>query len=89
MKELNLKQWHHGYLGAALICVGGLSHKKLFLIVGLVLLLDDVLEHSVQFVTKKEWYSPLRRLYGVFYVRIAWLRSFNAWLDRVVMELLS
>lgn len=88
-KELSFKQWHHGYLGIALCLIGGLGHKTLFLVLGGILVIDDVLEHSVQFVTKSEWHSPLRRLYTIFYVRIGWVRAVNAWLDRVVIEIFN
>lgn len=82
MRELSFRQWHHGYLGILLILlsflVGGLLMRSL----GAILILDDALEHTVQALTKTDWQSPLRRLYGVFYRRWAWLRAMNAWLDR-------
>lgn len=95
MKELTLKQWHHGYLGLLIIAAGLVDWKHnhtirlVCVIVGGIILLDDVLEHTVQAITKTEWYSPLRRLYTVFYVRIGLVRAVNAWLDRAVGVLLG
>ncbi len=93
MKELSFRQWHHGYLG--LLLIGGglleLKHHRsagiIFLVVGIVVLIDDVVEHAIQYFTQTEWYSPLRRLYGWFYARIGWLRSINRWLDDVFHRL--
>lgn len=84
MKELSLKQWHHGYLGLLLIA-GGLGFKapRIVWIVGVIIVCDDLLEHAVQYITQTEWYSPLRRLYGYVYARSALIRGVNAWLDRL------
>ena len=83
MKELTLRQWHHGYLGIALCIVGSLANRTLFVVLGFILVIDDVLEHTVQYFTQTEWQSPLRRLYGLVYARSAVVRRVNGWLDRL------
>lgn len=81
--ELTLRAWHHGYLGILIAGLGLALHwSKWIVAVGLVILLDDIVEHSVQLITHNTgWQSPLKRLYGWFYVRVPLLRRVNAWLD--------
>src|SRR5438445_6245540 len=81
VKELSLKQWHHGYLGIALALIGALNSKTLFVVLGLILLVDDVVQHAVQYITQTEWHSPLHRLYAWVYARVALVRRVNNWLD--------
>jgi len=79
--ELNLKQWHHGYLGIALCLIGILGSRTLFVVLGLILLIDDVVQHAVQYITRTEWASPLHRAYSWVYGRVALVRRVNNWLD--------
>lgn len=85
MRELSFRQWHHGYLGILLILVSFWFGGNLMRILGGIFILDDGLEHFIQWRTQTEWQSPLRRLYGIFYRRWAWLRAVNAWLDQRFM----
>jgi hypothetical protein len=81
--ELTFRQWHHGYLGVILLA-WGLAHASLpFIVAGLLIVVDDLIEHSVQYVTRSEWQSPLRRLYGLVYKRSKWVRKVNLWLDEL------
>lgn len=68
--ELKLTQWHHGYLGMIIIILGivtyyrgypSLSHFMYF--VGGYVLLDDFLQHLIQWLYDDSYQSPLRYLY--------------------------
>lgn len=81
--ELTLRAWHHGYLGILIIALGLWLHWPWWVIAkGATLLLDDLLQHTVQIITKNpNWQSPLKRLYGWVYARVPLVRRVNAWLD--------
>ena len=81
--ELTFKQWHHGYLGLLLIAYGLVQEVPLFVVTGSILVADDLLQHSVQYLTQTEWQSPLRRLYGLVYAKSAVVRAVNRWLDEL------
>lgn len=85
--ELSFKQWHHGYLGLLIILSGVLETKHhraaglVLVVVGSLVLLDDLVQHTVQAITKTEWSSPLHRLYGWVYSKLPAIRTLNRWLD--------
>lgn len=85
-EDLRFDQAHHLYWGAPLVIVGAWRHGVLALVLlwlGVVLMLDDAIEHCVQRLTGDlHWASPLHRLYGLIYDRWPWLRALNAWVDR-------
>lgn len=62
--ELKLDQWHHGYLGAGLLISGIVYPNELLRIVGIVILLDDLLQHLIQWKWDDKYASPLRYLYN-------------------------
>ena len=85
--ELNWKQFHHGYLGAAAIVIGLVFGKSMLLIGGIYVLHDDLSQHLIQWATKSEYQSPLKILYGYFYRKWAWVRKVNEWLDNLCKRL--
>ena len=65
-RDLRWREWHHGYLGLVLVLLWALGWRwDGFLWVGVPLLVDDLVQHLVQAVTKRFWRSPLHRLYGL------------------------
>ena len=81
--DLFLREAHHGYWGLLL----GLASLIPFLAwlrwPGLILLLDDCLQHSVQrWLNRPKFRSPLHRTYALLYARSGILRRLNEWLDQ-------
>lgn len=82
-------EWHHGYGGLLLMLVGWLAERRWrwerwprwVWWTGAVLVIDDVIQHSVSVLLGREWHGPLHILYGVVYANSELIRSVNAWLD--------
>jgi hypothetical protein len=72
--SFNPRQWHHSYLGALLVGVGLLVGARWCWLLGAVLVLDDVIEHTTGV-------GVLLWLYARTLWRLAWVRRLNAWLD--------
>ena len=69
-----IKEWHHAYIGQALIIAGILLGLPWLCIVGLVVLADDAWQHLWQLHTANFHYeSPLHWLYVEFVQRISHL----------------
>jgi hypothetical protein len=83
------KGWHHAYLGMLLFGVGfvmlislKLPWVGVFLAsVGLILMIDDLIQHTIQ-IKRPEYRSPLNRLYASIGWP-AWVVKLNAWIDGV------
>ena len=85
--QLNWRQWHHAYLGWALVLAGAVLGSRLIATAGLVVSWDDSVQHALQNV--RGWSE--RRL-----SLLAWLlwdltlshwgptRALDAWLDRTL-----
>lgn len=78
---INFKQWHHAYLGAIIAGIAYALAWGWLMIVGLVIMLDDIVQHLVQETINSEWKSPLAWAYSKVYPRVAWVRKLNTWLD--------
>jgi hypothetical protein len=83
------KGYHHGFLGIAMMLSGFLgilfTALPLWLCwtvigIGLVVFLDDVVQHSIQ-RSRPEYRSWLNRLYGRTLYRIPAVRMVNEWVD--------
>ena len=73
---INLKEWHHGYLGLILFIIGCLINSLALVITGFALIVDDIIFHI-------SGWSPLHALYALIYHRSALVRAINAWFDRL------
>lgn len=63
--ELKLNQWHHAYLGIILIIAGCWPlHSELLRLVGLFVFLDDLLQHTIQYLWDNSYQSPLKYIYA-------------------------
>jgi len=69
-------EWHHGFLGAALVIFGLLIGAWWFWVPGLVLVGDDFAQH---FLGIGE--SPIHRLYVRWLWPLAPVQRLNRWLD--------
>lgn len=82
--DLNPRQAHHGYWGAALYALARLLGWSWVAWVGLALLADDALQHAVQrWLRRPAFRSPVHRLYGLAW-RLSWVRRLNAAIDRLL-----
>ena len=72
--SFNPRQWHHSYLGALMIGVGLLVGARWCSVIGAVLVLDDVIEHTTGV-------GVLLWLYGRTLWRIPAVQRLNRWLD--------
>lgn len=80
--DLRLNEWHHGYLGLLIVALGLTFGWPWWIVAkGVLIALDDILQHTVQAITKTEWKSPMARLYAWVYKRSALVRRVNIWLD--------
>ena len=73
--SFNPREWHHSYLGALMLLVGWLVGAWWCCWLGVLLVADDVLEHTTGI-------GPLLWLYGHTLYRLACVRRLNVWLDR-------
>jgi hypothetical protein len=85
---MKLREWHHGYLGLALILVGVTLGMPRTLIVGVYVAFDDfVLEHLLGAVSPLLW--CYRAVMGWLdrTPAVAWIghgiRQLNVWLDSI------
>lgn len=62
--ELSFKQWHHGYLGIIMIAIGVIFALPFTTWLGGYVLLDDLLQHLIQWKWDDAYASPLRYLYN-------------------------
>ena len=76
------REFHHGYLGLALLGASWAFSGPLTGLFGAWLVLDDVYQHYMQYLDP-EYRSPLHRAY----VALLWLlppvQALNRWLDRL------
>ena len=77
--SFNAKEWHHLYLGAALVVCGVLLGDWWLWAPGLVLVADDFAQH---FLGIGE--SPIHRLYVRYLWPLAPVQRLNRWLDRLL-----
>lgn len=77
-----LREFHHAYLGVALVVVGLCCFGVGVQLVGLVLTIDDVWQHHVQTVRGKILYeSPLHRLFELTLWKLRGVSAVVSWLD--------
>lgn len=78
---IELRAWHHFYLGLLLLAVGIVLESFALRVSGCVLMLDDAFQHAMQvFYRDHSFRSPLALLYVPLY-RIPLVRRINRWLD--------
>ena len=76
-----VREFHHGYLGDALVLIGFFV-VPLLAFIGIVLRADDTYEH-----VRQAWFgeplfeSPLHKLYGKYLWSLPFIQKLNAWLD--------
>ena len=75
---MNINEWHHGYLGFAMIIVAAIFNIWWILIIGSIIFLDEV---------SQIWYGQhgglLHWLYIKTIYKIKIIRELNEFLDRV------
>lgn len=79
--KFSLREFHHGYLGIALLVAG--HRSPLLLALGTILLADDALQHLAEALLKVPSPSPLHLLGSWCYLRWAWYRKLNNFLDKL------
>ena len=80
--DIYLDEFHHGYLGDALVILGWATSTWWLILPGVLLRLDDTVQHVAQ-LDNPRFDSPIHALYvDEIYWRYAWVRKLNAWLDR-------
>lgn len=80
-RRVHADEMHHVYLGALIVVLGYLVAWPLLLL-GLIVMADDVYQHWRQVWCAEPYYrSPLHRLYGWTLWRLSWIRRLNRWLD--------
>lgn len=86
---MDSKGWHHAYLGMLLFGFGFIMLISLKLpwigvflaSVGLILMIDDLVQHMIQ-IKHPEYRSLLNRLY-VSIKWPAWIVKLNVWIDKL------
>ena len=76
-------EWHHGYLGLALVAVSFFWGGVWLLVPGSVLVVDDVAQHFFGVDP-----SPIHGLYVRYLWPIPVVQRLNRWLDKAVNSLL-
>lgn len=71
--ELRFDQWHHAYLGAALIAFGVWQGHHPSETIGWIVLVDDLLQHFIQWRWVDNYHSPLKWLF-IKWIWEPWLR---------------
>lgn len=75
VKLKRVKELHHGYYGAVIAAVGHLRQHEWMLWVGVLLLLDDTIQHVTEVVWGKARYyadfTPVHRI-GAYLMGINW-----------------
>lgn len=61
--ELTFKQWHHLYLGLALMSLSWYTGLFIPFVIGHVIFWDDFLQHYIQWEWDKDYVSPLKYIY--------------------------
>ena len=79
---------HHLYMGLIIILLGFILIWKvlwiaiLLLIIGIILMIDDSIQHIVQ-RWKPEYLSPLHKMYGKIYRKYKWVQKLNQFFDKL------
>ncbi len=82
-KTVVVREFHHGYLGDALVLFSFIFGGILLALIGFALRLDDTYEHVQQSIGGKPTFeSPLHKLYGKYLYPIPLVRKLQEWLDR-------
>lgn len=76
------REWHHGYLGLALVGAAAALKWPSLLVVGFWLTLDDAYQHLRQ-ESDPDYRSPLHRWYVAYLWPLPPIQALNRWLDRV------
>jgi len=79
--DLRINAWHHAHIGVALALLGLAFGWPVLAWLGVGVLADDAVAHSVQRWLRPDFQGPLHRLYGLTLWRIPWVRRLNQWLD--------
>jgi hypothetical protein len=80
----HLREFHHAYLGALLVLVGAVVGGWVGLvlqILGVVLTVDDLVQHMVQTFGDEDYKSPLHQLYATYLWPRRWVQRLTRWLD--------
>ena len=81
VEDLRIAEWHHAHLGVALAILGLALDWPVLAWVGVGVLADDAVAHSVQRWLSPNFQGPLHRLYRVTLWRIPMIQRLNRWLD--------
>src|SRR5258705_11633504 len=77
-----IKEFHHGYIGDALVLLSFLFGGILLALVGLAFRLDDTYQHVRQaWFNEPLFESPLHKFYAKFLWPLPIVQKLNAWLD--------
>lgn len=82
-EAVSVREFHHGYLGDALVLISFVFGGTLLALVGVTLRADDTYEHVKQaWLGEPLFESPLHKLYGKYLWPIKIVQKLNAWLDK-------
>lgn len=87
---MDSKGFHHYYIGILmliisfiiLISIGSPTLSATLFWLGLIVIADDYFQHWRQ-KTDPYYRSPINMLYGATLYKVAFIRSVNAWFDRL------
>lgn len=83
-----MKEWHHGYLGMAMILIGFLLvlggkfivAALIIIILGLLIFLDDLWQ-EIEKLNNPDFRSPLHVF--IYSLRWKWINNLSAWFDKL------
>lgn len=84
------EEWHHGYYGVALLILSAALHSPWIAVVGLILLLDDTVQHVVEavgIVPRMADFTPIHKL-GAYLMGMDWKKQ-GMWLPLAIGGLMA
>jgi len=76
---INLKEWHHGYIGIVGLFFGILYLQYWLIFLSIVLIIDEI----IQILTDNQYGGILHIIYIKTIYKISLIKKINLWLDKL------